>query len=653
MKSKRPNSMSSLLQRIFKEDPNALPHQVPIEKKRYDQVMLGLAIVSIALYGYEVREYGMVIKENSGYSGSNLFVASLAIDVLFLLDFLLKLVYTGRSAVRLFSLRQANRKYLGRWSGVLDMLATFPPLITEIIVHYNLWHGPLGDIGRVARLVKATRLLRVARSIGLLRESVRVARLLRQHHKLIRRELGVALLIIVSVMITGALGLRAIQELPELKKGVPHSPGEFFYWSIYAIMGQAESSELRDEWAKAVGIVVVFTGIVFFGIVSGSITSFIMNTVSKRTSGRLEYTGSDHIIVCGFSSKLEELLGYLRRMPDGRDIVLLFESESENAGEEFVGRHQNSITHHTVETTWVCANPRTTEGLRMANVARARDVIILADQSKGVSSEEDLDARSMMTLDMINKIYADMPVRRPVPHLTVELKTPQCVELARAKSAHVVYADDLICQYITLDASAHEASTIYSRLIDTHDQRIERLPIELAGVEVDGGKALDAIAARIQSLGGIFLGIRAPLSLIVEMIASEPRMYAVFRDDAALHDGLEAMWNAVLGTRLASTSGDGRAMPDHHLVNIRRGYAVDPEGFMQRFFPRVDGSDDRATQFLTILNPFDRRVLCAELLDTGMTSAFGHPRMHALAMRTTSRAAAGAASPLDLRAIVG
>lgn len=617
-------------------------------------MMLGLAIVSVGLYAYEVHRYGLFdAHSGTGYKDSIHFWISVSIDLLFLADFLFRAMYSARSPFKGFSLRRARNRYLGRWSGLLDMLSTFPPLLTEIIVCLGESVMPFGDVGRIARLVKAARLLRVARSIEVLRESVHVARLLRQHHKLIRRELGVALLIIIFVMIAGALGLTVIHGGIQKDAVQGQSLFKELYWSMLAIMGQAEGSELQQGSARIVGVFIVFTGIVFFGIVSGSITSFIMNTVNKRTSGRLDYMGSDHIIVCGFSSKIEELLGYLRKMPEGRDIVLLFESESESAAEEFVGRHQNSITHHTVETTWVCANPRTLDGLRMANVSAACDVIILADQSKGVGSEEDLDARSLMTLDMINKIFADMPVRRPVPHITVELKTPQCVELARAKAAHVVYADDLICQYITLDASAHEASTIYTRLIDTHDQRIERLPIELAGVEVDGGRALDAIAARIQSLGGIFLGIRAPLSLIVEMIASEPRMYAVFRDDAALHDGLEAMWNAVLGRRLHATSGDGTVMPDHHLVNIRRTFAADPGGFMQRFFPAEAGSGERVTPFLTILNPFDRRDLCIALIDTAMDSGFDHPRMHALAMRTTSRAAAGAASPLDLQAIVG
>jgi hypothetical protein len=230
---------------------------------------------------------------------------------------------------------------------------------------------------------------------------------------------------------------------------------------------------------------------------------------------------------------------------------------------------------------------------------------------------------------------------------------PQCVELARAKAAHVVYADDLICQYITLDASAHEASTIYTRLIDTHDQRIERLPIVVAGAEVDGGKALDAIAARIQFRGGIFLGIRVPLSLVIEVLASDARVYAVFRDDAALHDGLEELWNAVLGRRLHATSGDGTVMPDHHLVNIRRTFAADPGGFMQRFFPAEAGSGERVTPFLTILNPFDRRDLCIALIDTAMDSGFDHPRMHAITMRTTSRATATGAPVLDLRSMLG
>lgn len=655
--------LSRTSRRLFTEQRHVVSHRIPTEKKRLDTALLVLAIVSVFVF---------LVELSSPDPLGLLFGFSLLVDFVFLADYLLRVYYSGLDSAGRWSFTRAAENYLFRWYGIVDALATLPPILTHLFHVFALF-TEFTRISRLLRLARFTRFLRVFRAARVFKETRKVTRLMRAHHSNISRELNFTLGIVIVVIVAGGLGLHYLSGPSDAHY---RNPLEAIYWSIMSVMGQANPDELISWSTRVLGIVIIFAGIAFFGIVSGSITTFIMDAMNKRSNGTEEFIGRDHIVVCGFNSKLEELLGYLRRLPEGREIVLLFESESEHAAQGFVGSFEDEESGKAVHTQWVRGNPRTAEGMKRANVAEAHEIIVLADEAYGGLSEEDLDARTLMTLEMLNH-QRDLHLRRNggtangesrvrgVSHasarrnggnpngsrlrVTVELKTPQSVTLAKTKGANVVYADDLICQYITLDAHAHDASPIYSRLIDTHDQSIELLEIELSALRgVTAAPAFDALARHIGDTGRMWLGLTIPLTYLIDALATVDDMDVVLKESGLLAD-TERLWEEVRDELPAALGKDGTAStpiprcdlvdiptlrPDHPLFSALREY-----------------EDERGAPALLLLNPWGRKTLCLHILDRVLAAADDAPRLQAICMHPSKLRSSGSETPILIPAL--
>ncbi|MDX9758909.1 MAG: ion transporter [Bacteroidota bacterium] len=384
--------------RLFTEQRHVVSHRVPAEKKRFDTALLLLALVSVIVFLVELRSPDPL---------GLLFGFSLLVDFVFLADYLLRAYYSGLDSAGRWTFRRSAENYLFRWYGIVDALATLPPILTHVFHVFALF-TEFTRISRLLRLARFTRFLRVFRAARVFKETRKVTRLMRAHHGNISRELHFTLGIVLVVIVAGGLGLHYLSDTSD---ALSRNPLEAIYWSIMSVMGQSDPDELISWSTRGLGILIIFAGIAFFGIVSGSITTFIMDAMNKRSNGTDEFIGRDHIVVCGFNSKLEELLGYLRRLPRGRDIVLLFDTGNEHAAQEFVGSYEDEHTGRAVHTQWVRGNPRTADGMIRANVAEAHEIIVLADEAHGGLSEEDLDARTLMTLEMLAH-QKDLHLRR-------------------------------------------------------------------------------------------------------------------------------------------------------------------------------------------------------------------------------------------------
>lgn len=627
------------LRRLFTEHRYSIPHRIPAEKKVLDKGMLALALLSVIVFIVELA-YDLHHPVLTGFS--------LIVDFTFLADYLLRAYHSGLDIDGKWSLRRSADNYLLRWYGLVDAIATLPPILTHVFHIFTLF-TEFTRASRMLRLARFTRFLRFLRAVRLFRETRNVTAMVRDHHSNISRELNFTIAIVLIVIIAGGLGLHYIQGPQDVHY---EDPGDAIYWSILSVMGQSDGSVLESWSARVLGLAVIFAGIAFFGIVSGSITTFIMEAMNKRMSGKEAYQGDNHIVVCGLNSKLEELVGYLRRLPGGHDIVLLFDSESEQAAQEFVGEQMNEYARRKVTTLWVRGNPRTEEGLRRANVLAAHEIIVLADEAANGLSEEDLDARTLMTLEMLTHLAEDRLHREEASSaltwrkklstdqtherragngrlsVTIELKTPQCVKLAKSKGANVVYADDLICQYITLDAHAHEASSIYSRLIDTHDQSVELRSLDLAHVRsLKGEDVLPRTQEALQAEGRMLLGFNVPFSFVLDAFGRHDAFETAL-EGAGLVEDAEEQWQMLREKMQMVHDGDGSQRKDtFELVNLRSN---------QHFSEILDMVVREARDLrLPVLNPHARRILIDRLMDTALHTTVEHEPMQAICMRMT------------------
>lgn len=247
-----------------------------------------------------------------------------------------------------------------------------------------------------------------------------------------------------------------------------------------------------------------------------------------------------------------------------------------------------------------------------------------SDNGGGVTSSKDGSGSSMMS----------------APRVTVELKTPHCVKLARSRGAYVVYADDLICKFITLDAHAHEVGHIYSRLIDTHDQNIALQKIDSTVFTIDHETGvLEYIGTWLAGTGRMWLGLRVPFTILVDAIARDTDVYNAL-EDAGLLSEAEQLWEEMLSKidmssiQLPNDRGSAKRfnLIDLPSMESEHSFVIAIRAYLK----------EHRDLALIILNPWARKSLCTHIIQIAMPHVAGSTPLQAICMQATAGGASTA-----------
>jgi voltage-gated potassium channel len=124
----------------------------------------------------------------------------------------------------------------------------------------------------------------------------------------------------------------------------------------------------------------------------GTLSAFITLLATRRAEKvRRRYSGlqeklksKGHVVVCGWNKSGDYVLGRLKNELEGRhtEVVLLCDLEEDPVDDDF--------------TIFFRGDPTSVEALEGVNVAGAKSVILLADESKG-GSMGDIDARTVLS----------------------------------------------------------------------------------------------------------------------------------------------------------------------------------------------------------------------------------------------------------------
>ena len=120
------NAMSAVktwLRDTYTEHRFQKAERIPRSKKRMDAVILVLAGVSVLLFVYEWTSstYPAILNQ-----------LSILLDLIFLLDYLLRLYFSGAQGQDGFTWTKASNHYAYRWYGIVDWI-----VITSYSIHYT------------------------------------------------------------------------------------------------------------------------------------------------------------------------------------------------------------------------------------------------------------------------------------------------------------------------------------------------------------------------------------------------------------------------------------------------------------------------------------------------------------------------------------
>jgi voltage-gated potassium channel len=224
--------------------------------------------------------------------------------------------------------------------------------------------------------------------------------------------------------------------------------GSGFEWVTRTLLEGASPWDITTGIGKILNYVVLIAGVGLAATVTGALAAKLIEIVMKRGSGMGNARENNHVVICGWSTKGEEILRELHadEVEDKRPVVILADLERSPTRDDL--------------TTWVRGNPTSGEDLMRAGIDRADTAIILADLT-GESGTEDADAKTLLTTLAVESI-------NPNCYTCVEvIKSENRQHFERTKADELVVSAELTGALLASSAVTHGLSRVVTDLI-TH-----------------------------------------------------------------------------------------------------------------------------------------------------------------------------------------
>jgi Trk K+ transport system NAD-binding subunit len=209
-----------------------------------------------------------------------------------------------------------------------------------------------------------------------------------------------------------------------------------FGWVFLTLLHDNPSSP-TTKLGNATFYIIEILKPISIGLIIATLTTKLVQVLTRKGWGRGKVKLNDHIVICGWSGKGNEIISELRKRGDAeskRPVVIL--------------AHMDSNPSKDPLTQFVDGDPTRVEDLRRAAIEQARTAIILADNSYPDIDAEDMDSRTLLTTLAIESIAP---------------KVYTCVEVIRSENLEHfdhTHADEIVISAkLTGALLAHSAAT--------------------------------------------------------------------------------------------------------------------------------------------------------------------------------------------------
>lgn len=246
-------------------------------------------------------------------------------------------------------------------------------------------------------------------------------RALRQLWVTLKRDnIPLLVLAVVAVILIGAIGYMAWEEGGQGQAYESEAIGpsrrvqNSVWWAIVTLITEGYGDfTAKTVGGRAVGVFVMFSGLVLMSMVTAVLASMFVERKIKEERGLQEVTSRDHMVMCGWNEHAEDVLtGVQMSRGAPGEVVLVNELEDEQISEvryKLRGR---------LEAKFVRGDFTLESVLARANITRAASAIVLADTS-GENTLKHADERA---------ILATLAIKSLAP------RVPVCVEVLNEKS---------------------------------------------------------------------------------------------------------------------------------------------------------------------------------------------------------------------------
>lgn len=225
--------------------------------------------------------------------------------------------------------------------------------------------------------------------------------------------------------------------------------GSGYFWLTLTLLTAGTPFGITTPAGNVIYYFVLMSGLGFVAMVTGAIASKLVEFVLRRSSGMGEARVSEHIVICGWSSKGDEILRELHaeEVDDKRPVVILAALDTNPTQDEL--------------TTFVAGSPSSANDLLRAGIDRATTAIVLADDSNPNASSDDRDAKTLLTTLAIESVA-------PKCYTCVEvLRSDNRQHFERTRADELVVSDEVTGSLLASSAVIHGLTRAVSDLL-TH-----------------------------------------------------------------------------------------------------------------------------------------------------------------------------------------
>jgi voltage-gated potassium channel len=262
----------------------------------------------------------------------------------------------------------------------------------------------------------------------------------------LRHGLVIGAMISAAVLIACAFLFYAVEKGkgPEVR-----DLGSGFLWVTRVLVQGEPPWEPRTGLGQVLFYLVVLTGVGLIAIATGAVATKLIGLFMRREAGMGEIKFSDHIVICGWSPKGEEILRELHaeEVEDKRPVVILAPLDANPSPDDL--------------TTFIRGVPSDGKDLLRAGIDGADTAIILADGSNPAHTADDIDAKSLLTTLAVESI-------NPNCYTCVEvIRSENRQHFERTKADELVVSAELTGALLAISAVTHGMSGVVADLI-TH-----------------------------------------------------------------------------------------------------------------------------------------------------------------------------------------
>ncbi len=194
-----------------------------------------------------------------------------------------------------------------------------------------------------------------------------------------------------------------------------HSFGQAIWWTLVSIttVGYGDVVPVTGT-GKVLGVLIIFTGVALMSMFTATISSIFVAQKLKEERGLKKIVESNHIILCGWNPRAEQILEVIFRVPQPPLVVFINQLPDDRVQDvlfKFKGKPLQFIRGDFAQE----------EILNRANLRKARAVIIIPDASSGLTASTDektiLTAFSVKALQPKVKVFAHILDKDNEPYL--------------------------------------------------------------------------------------------------------------------------------------------------------------------------------------------------------------------------------------------